>query len=298
MKVGVFGGSGDQGQAQVRQLKAAGHIPVIMTRKPDAAGAESIFADYRQPDSLVRALEGLDALFLTLPSTSFNAAPPLIEAAGIIANAAARSDSVRVLVFNTSLPVTKEKAGLLAQDARVEMRTRVLESGVPAIVLQPVVFLDNLLKAWAWPAISQQGKIIYPHSETLDVSWICLDNLGMLMIAAMERPHLAGRVFDVGGPETVRGPVLAQILSKAWGRPLTFESQSIDAYGASMYKVFETRTDLDRDRLIAEMIKGYQRYNNSPDRPFQIDMGPVLKDLPARLWTIEEWAKRQTLKWP
>ena len=301
MQVAVFGATGDQGAGQLRRLLAAGHSPVAISRKPAASTQyETRAADFADHASLIRAIEGVDAIFLNFPSTSFNAADPLIEAAGVIANAAAQSPTMSVLVFNTSLPVSKEKMGYMAQDARVDMRARILASGVPAVIVQPVVFLDNLLKAWCWPGILAEGRIVYPHAETLDVTWICHDDIADLMIAAMTRPHLAGRIFAIGGGETVRGPQLAAKLSRAWRRKLTFHSLGVEDYAARMYQVFSRTTNIDADRLVGELIRNYRRYNESPDRPFHIDMAPVLKELPVTLCTIEDWAARQALPpdWP
>jgi uncharacterized protein YbjT (DUF2867 family) len=300
MRIVVFGATGDQGSAQVRALAHAGHDPVAVSRSPKpwtiaGKSIETFAADYSELGGMAQAVEGSDAVFLNLPSTSFQAAEPLIAAAHTIARAAAASPTTQALIFNTSLPVPPEKRGFAAQDARFEMRRLIFESGIPAVSIQPVVFLDNLLKGWAWPSIAQHNKIVYAHKQTLDVSWICHDDLAALMIAALERPQLAGRSFAVGGPETVRLPELARKLGYAWQRPLGFESQSIDDFCQRMRQVFEGKSSLEADRLIGELHRIYTWYNDSPERPFHVDMDPVLKELPVRLTSIDEWARRQTL---
>ena len=300
MRIVVFGATGDQGSAQVRALARAGHNPVAVSRNPkpgtiNGKAIETFAADYADLGGMARAVEGSDAVFLNLPSTSFQAAEPLIAAADGIARAAAASPTTQSLIFNTSLPVPQDKRGFAAQDARHEMRRLIFASGIAAVSIQPVVFLDNLLKGWAWPAIAKHNKLVYAHKETLDVSWICHDDLAALMIAALERPQLAGRSFAVGGPETVRLPVLTRILSRAWNRPLTFESQSIDDFCRRMREVFEGQSSLEADRFIGELHRVYSWYNHSPERPFHVDMAPVLKELPVRLTPIEEWARRQAL---
>ena len=300
MRIVVFGATGDQGSAQVRALVRAGHDPVAVSRsaKPwtiDGKAVETFSGDYSDLAGLVKVMEGSQAVFLNLPSTSFQVAAPLIAAAQAIANAAAASPTTRALIFNTSLPVPSEKRGFAAQDARHEMRRLVFASGIAAVSIEPVVFLDNLLKGWAWPAIEQHNRIVYPHKETLDVSWICHDDLAALMIAALQRPQLAGRSFAVGGLETVRLPVLAQKLGHAWNRPLTYESQSVDDFCERMRQVFDGKSSLEADRLIGELHRVYSWYNESPEHPFQVNMAPVLKELPVRLTPIEEWARRQTL---
>jgi hypothetical protein len=200
-----------------------------------------------------------------------------------------------MMIFNTSLPVPDENRGFAAQESRREMRRLMFASGVPAVSIQPVVFLDNLLKGWVWPRIAKENKIVYAHRETLDVSWICHDDIASLMISALERPHLAGRSFPVGGPETVRLPVLTEKLARAWNRPLTWESQSVDDFCEGMRRNFEGKSSLQAEKLIGELHKIYTWYNASPDKPFYVDMEPVLKELPATLTPIETWAKRQTL---
>lgn len=300
MRIVVFGATGDQGSAQVRALLRAGHHPVAVSRHPrpwtiDGTAIETRAADYADLGGMARAVQGSDAVFLNLPSTSFQAAQPLVAAADTIARAAAASPTTRALVFNTSLPVPSDKRGFAAQDARHDMRRLVFASGIAAVSIEPVVFLDNLLKGWAWPSIARHNKIVYAHRETLEVSWICHDDLAALMIAALERPHLAGRSFAVGGPETVRLPELARLLGRAWNRPLGWESQSVDDFCQRMRQVFEGRSSLEADRLIGELHRIYTWYNDAPEQPFRVDMGPVLKELPVRLTTVEEWARRQTL---
>lgn len=296
MKVVVFGATGDQGRAQLRALLHAGHEPIAVSRRASApeSAIETRAADFADHGSLAAALDGAEAVFLNLPSTSFQAAPPLIEATRVIAEAALRRD-IRMLVFNTSLPVPRDKLGFAAQDARHEMRAIVLACGVPAVIVQPVVFLDNLLKAWVWPTIEKEDAIRYPHRETLEVSWICHDDLAALMVAALERPHLAGRIFDVGGPDTLRGPDLARRLAAAWNRPLRFESRSIADFCAGLHGVFARVSTLDADRMRSELARIYQWYNEAPERPFKVDMAPVLAELPVPLTTIEDWAARQAL---
>jgi uncharacterized protein YbjT (DUF2867 family) len=282
MRVVVFGATGDQGSAQVRALVAAGHRPVAVSRRPgpwsqQGQAVETLAADFADPASLAAACAGADAVFLNLPST------------------AAATTGIRMLVFNTSLPVPQQRRGFAAQDARHEMRRRVMAAGVPAVSVEPVVFLDNLLKGWAWPSIARDRRIVYAHRETLDVSWICHDDLAALMLAALERPHLAGRSFAVGGAQTVRLPQLAEKLGRAWNLPLTWQSQSIDDFCQRMRQVFEGRSSLEADRLIGELHRIYTWYNESPERPFCIDMAPVLRELPVALTPIEVWAARQVL---
>lgn len=298
----IIGATGDQGLAQVTALARAGYRPVAVSRggKPihvDGRAIDSRAADFADPASIAAALEGADGLFLNLPSTSFQAAEPLIAATRTIARAALAA-GLRRIVFNTSLPVPEEKLGFAAQDARHDMRTILFDTGIATTSIQPVVFLDNLLKRWAWPGIHRRRTIVYAHHPDLEVSWICHADLARLMIAAYERPHLAGRSFPVGGADTVRLPQLATILSQAWNCPLAWESQTIPDFATRMRKVFEGRSSLEADRLIGELTRIYEWYNFNDAKPFRVDMAPVLAELPVRLTPIAEWARAQQLPDP
>ncbi|MCL7466146.1 NAD(P)H-binding protein [Phaeovulum sp. NW3] len=299
MKIAVFSATGDQGIAQVRAAVAGGHDVTAISRNPTRAplpaGVRPVAADYADHDSLRRAMEGAEAVLLNLPSTSFQAAEPMIVATRAIAAAAAASKTLKVLVFNTSMPVPENRMGIAAQDARLEMREILRASGARIITIQPVVYIDNLLRGWAWPSIEHDNLIHYPHAETLDVCWISHDDLAKLMVAAAERPGLAGRTFDVGGPEAIRGPDLARRLGRVWGRPLRFKSMPLDTCGAIMAQVFRNIATLDADTLAREMALKYAWYNDATARPFFIDMGPVLAELPVTLTSVEDWAACQIL---
>lgn len=299
MKIAIFSATGDQGLAQVRAATAAGHEVTAIARRPEAVelpqGVRPMPADYADHASLAAAIDGAEAVLLNLPSTSFQASEPLERATQAIAEAVAESDTVQMLVFNTSMPVPGHEMGIKAQDARLRMRRTILESGVPAAIIQPVVYIDNLLKAWAWPMIEKEHLINYPHGETLDVCWICHDDLAQLMLAAAERPHLAGRILDVGGPEPIRGPDLARRLGRVWNLPLRFESMPLDTCGEVMANVFRNTATLDLDVLAREMSLKYAWYNDPVDRPFHVDMAPVLRELPVTLTRLEDWAARQEL---
>ena len=258
-----------------------------------ARAIESVHADYAEPETLARAVAAVrpDAVFLTLPSTSFQAAAPLIQAAEDIARAAAQQSETRLLVFNASMIIQHEPLGFAAHDARHEMRRRIM-AAAPAVSIAPVIYLDNLLRAWAAPSILEEGVIRYPHAETLDVSWITQEDVADLMIAAMSRPALAGRSFTVGGPEAVRGPDLARRLGAAIGRRLQFDSEPVAVFAARMAGLFEGAASLERERLASELARIYTWYNTAPERPFHVDMTPVLEALPVTLTSIETWARR------
>lgn len=297
MRVVVFGASGVQGRHQVRALAHAGHSVVAVSRNPQPLSinnepVETFAADFADASALATVLRGADRIFLNLPSTSFNQSGPIIAAADAI-GAAAKRANVPLILFNTSMPVPLEKQDIKAQDDRREMRERLRASGVPVISIQPVVYLDNLLEGWALAPIRDRNTVVYCHKPELRVSWICHHDVAQIMVAAMLRPELAGRDIPVGGLETVVLEQLAAKLSRAWGRQLGFENQTVPDFCEKIGKTMQGR-GLETERIVSQMFKAYTYYNEAEDEPFNIDMGPVVKELGVNLTPIEDWAKRRS----
>ena len=62
-----------------------------------------------------------------------------------------------------------------------------------------------------------------------------------------------------------------------------------------MRQLFEGKSSPEADRLMGELHRIYSWYNDAAEHPFQVDMDPVLQELPVRLSSIDAWARRQTL---
>lgn len=199
MHIAVLGASGIQGLHQVHHLAQQSHIVTAISRTPPTIPPSipsnrvtHIPADFSSLPALEDAFKGIDKVFVNLPSTSFNPSAPIIQGARNIALAAA-SSGVKLIVFNTSMPIPREPQGIVAQDDRRTIRGILRASGVPVISIEPVVYLDNLLEGWAVRPIREEGRVVYCHKPELRVSWVCHYDVAQMMLAAAQRPDFAGR---------------------------------------------------------------------------------------------------------
>lgn len=293
MRVVVFGATGDQGLPQLQALREAGHKAVAASRGglSELGDIEAVAADYADAGSLASAMAGCDAVFATFPSSSFNPAKPLIDGARAI-GAAARDAGVQRIVFNTSLIVLDRPLGFAAHDVRLAMKQAMRDAGVPVTCLQPVIYMDNLLRPWSLPTLQAEGVLEYAHDPALEVSWICAEDVAALMVAALAVPQTAGRDFTVGGPEVLQLPGLAAELSAVLNRKVGWRSLPIPDFCERMRRLF-TGSGLDDAALVGELARIYEWYNTAPEQPFKVDMAPVLAELPVRLTPFREWAARQ-----
>lgn len=298
-RVVVFGASGVQGQAQVIELVRAGHHPVAVSRSPkadlnvDGVPVETAAADFADRAGVAKALEGAEIVFLNLPSTAFQKAETILNGAHIIAEEIKKAPSVKLTVFNTSMPVPDESHDIRAQDDRRTIRADLRAQGLDVISIQPVCYLENLLEGWALPPIRDEHTLAYCHKPSLRANWISHIDVAKVMISAMQRPHLAGRNIPIGGPETVRLVELAEKLSRGWGVELKCNNQTVSDFCDSMGAAMRKRATIDVDRIISQMFRAYTWFNESPTDPFVVDMDAVQKELPLDkpLLTIEEWAR-------
>lgn len=293
-RVLVIGATGDQGAAQVLQLQAAGWPVAAAVRQPGdprvPRGVDCVPLDLQVPESLMPALEGVDTVFLNLPSASFNDPQWILQGFDNFLDAAVRSGLKRV-VFNASLYVGEAETGHVAHDTRWHIIQRLFASDVDATAVCPVIFMDNLLRGWALPALRDQQVLRYPHAPDLPVSWICLADVARIMMLLAGDPEAVGRRFVVGGPESLRGEETAAALSRAWGREIRFESLPVAQFAQQMSALFAPDEPSRAARIERDLEAVYRWYNESLPSPFTVDMRDFLAHYPIALRSVEDWAR-------
>ena len=294
--VAVFGASGRQGLAQVRQLKAAGHDVRAISRSADPFYGETFEnvevrpADIYDEDSVVAAMEGADAAFYTHP---LRIRVDRVQAITTIGRAGKRANLKRV-VWNTSGWIPDKAGNPYSYGENTKGINALWRTGVPATVFGSVLFMDNLLTNWAFPFIVNEGRYVYPHHPDLECSWISLDDVAKFMIAAIDRPDLEGAWMNIGGPEILKPQTVAKHLSDAVGRPIKYDPSTPAEFGRHLANAFgDDMGEAERSVLAPAIAAFYEFNNSSPLMPFRVDMGPVLERIPIELETMEKWAKRQ-----
>ena len=292
----VFGAAGRQGMAQVRQLMRAGHQVRAISRRADPFLGEDFGpvdirpADIRDVDSLAAVMEGADAVFYTQP---IQAPVGLVEAVTRIGEAAVTAKVKRV-VWNTSSWIPDRAGDAFSYAANTAGINALWRTGAPATVFGSVLFMDNLLTNWAFPYIVGEGRFVYPHQPHLECSWISLDDVAKFMIAAIDRPDLEGAWLNIGGPEILHPPQVAEILSEAVGRPIKYDPSTPKQFAKNLGDAFgDEMTPEARAQTEAFMEAFYAFNNDGPQKVFKVDMGPVLERIPIEMETMRQWAARQ-----
>jgi uncharacterized protein YbjT (DUF2867 family) len=294
--VTVFGASGRQGQSQVKRLLSAGYWTRAVSRHQAIfqsavfAGAAVVAADYSDRGSLERACRGADAVFFQPPQAE---SPDRVLAHAKSVVTVALEAGVQRLVLNSTMWGPDQPCGQPMYDLVLAVENIFEGSGIPLVVLRPTVFMDNWLTAFAKPVLVKEHKYRYPHKPDLSYSPISLDDLAQFMVAALSQDEWLGRKVRVGGPETLTPPAVAEILSEAMGVPIVHEYQTPQDFGYYVHSLMGAATGLDRESYAAYFADFYTFNNDAPQKPFLYDVTPLLREVPLKLESFREWAKRQ-----
>ncbi len=289
--VAVFGASGRPGRAQVRQLLAEGYnVRAITRQKGNRAFAEIevVPADYNDVDSLRKAVKGVDAVFFT--SATFTQGDRATDHATNV-GIAARDAGVRRLVYNTTSWHPDKPIGVPTMDRGYNKSKALRDTGVPLTIVRPSLFMDNLLTKWVKPILLSTNEFSYPHKVDLKVSWICLDDVGRFMIAALKQSKMEGQIVDVGGPQVLMPTQVTELLSERLGRPIRYRQISPREFGERMADIFVGVSGQSWETFASNLEKHYLFKNDA--NPFLVDHAEAIRKLPIKATTMREWLRLQ-----
>ncbi|MGC6476074.1 MAG: SDR family oxidoreductase [Parvibaculales bacterium] len=299
MRICIIGGTGQQGYEQViASLEHGYHVTAIgqsrSKERQERLTSEKL--EWRQANlssasEVELALEGADYLFINMPSSSFNDEDILLTMFDNLLEAA-QKNNLKKIIFNTSMYVGEEPIAFQAPKVRRLMINRLKQASCPHVTVKPVIYMDNLLTAWTLPNLVKHRIFRYPHHEDLDVSWISLRDVAQIMLTLIKHEAFDGKELTIGGPESLKGPEIANHLSNALGHQIEFQSMPISEFGQIMANLFADKNTYDAEKLSAELVKVYSWYNTSPLEPFKVDMAILFETLNIKPTYFKDWAQQ------
>lgn len=221
----VTGATGTIGSAVVALLRDSGAAVRAMSRNPGNAlpGIQPVRADLHDPDSLVPALDGVDAVFLNSPSTH-DAAQLQIQ----FLDLAQRAGVTHAVVLSQYGAAADSPVRFLRWHAQVEEHLRTLD--LTATVLRPNLFLQSLL---AFSDSLAQGVLAAPIG-TAAVSAVDTRDIAEAAVAVLCDPTGRGETHTLTGPRAVTHEEIAQALSEATGRAIAFQDVPPAQFAAAL----------------------------------------------------------------
>ncbi len=225
----VVGATGNQGGATARHLLGRGWAVRALVRDPDKPaakelrelGAVLVRGDLDDPASLLEPLTGVHGVF----SVQALAHEPATLAAEVrqgktIANLA-RDAGVAHFVYS-SVGGAERHTGIDHFESKAEIERHIAGLGLPATILRPVFFMDNLLH-FAQGQESEERLLALPLKADKPMQMIATDDIGHFASAAFDEPReFIGSQVELAG-DAVTFPEVAEILERVTGHPTRFK---------------------------------------------------------------------------
>ncbi|MBV8673767.1 MAG: SDR family oxidoreductase [Acidobacteriaceae bacterium] len=214
----VTGASGNAGRAVLDEVRKSGAAHRAMYRSEEEAkkapsGTQIAIADFADKQSLRKALDGIDAVYLVCSPI-----PQLVDFESNVIDAS-RDAGVKHVVLNSALGAGDYPKSFPAWHRTVEEKLK--SSGLGYTIFRPNSFMQNIL-AFIAPSVRQQGAF-YAALDGARISYLDLRDIGAAIAKALNSPkEHAGEIYELNGPEAVTQSELAERISRACGRQVKF----------------------------------------------------------------------------
>jgi uncharacterized protein YbjT (DUF2867 family) len=290
----VTGGTGFVGSTIVHVLRERDHPVRCLVRRPAdrsaaavrAWGAELAQGDMTDSSSLRRAVEGCE---LVVHLVGIRQGKPeqfrrVMEEATRDLVSAAKDAGVGRFVLMSALGASEETKDLVPYyHAKWEMERTVEASGLQYVIFRPTfVFARDggILATFRRLAkLAPVTPIIGSGNQRIQPIWI--DDVAAYFAAAVERPDVAGRTFELGGPDAVTWNEFWARLKRALGqrRPSVHVPVGVMRVNALVTERLPGNIPLTRDLLTMLEHGDNTVSNDDAVRTFQLPLVPLDEQL-------------------
>jgi uncharacterized protein YbjT (DUF2867 family) len=225
----VTGASGSAGGAVLKEVaKTNKPFKAMYRSREDAArvpaGIPAVIADFADKPSLLRALEGVDTVYLVCSPVR-----ELVELEGNMVDAC-REAGVRHVVLNSALGAGDYSKSFPSWHRKVEEKLKA--SGLEYTILRPNSFMQNILTYYA-PSIRTQGAF-YGAMGNARTSFIDVRDIAVVATKTLTVPGHAGKTYELNGPEALTYAEVAERISRASGRTVKYVDIPVEQQKRSM----------------------------------------------------------------
>jgi len=265
----VIGATGMIGRPVTRVLVEEGFRVRAMVRKlargwavlPDEV--ECVAGDLREPDSVRAAMEGMDAVYLSLAPPMGSSAPewdPELDGTRTVVEQAPLAGVKRVLRLS-AMGVEEAAEDWWAAANKLEADLALEASDLDWTVFRPTWFMESIPASCVGPVLIQLPA---PGDR---IWWIAGRDFGRMVAAALRRPETAGRIYRVQGcdPRSVAEAYarFAEIWKDSLVRvPMPEVALKLGAKAVPMLEYLERLLDLTFSHAVKEpgSVEGRDRH--------------------------------------
>jgi uncharacterized protein YbjT (DUF2867 family) len=251
----LAGAAGKTGRAVIRALAQSGEPIRALARRPDQVAkleslgvTEVIVGDLLDQASVNHAAQNVRAVYHIAPNVS-----PDEVTIGRIAIHAAKSANVERFVFHSVLRPQIEAMPHHWQKLRVE--ELILESGLSFTILQPTIYMQNILANWE--RIVNDGVYPIPYLPETRLSMVDLEDVAQVAAKVLTEDGHRGAIYELVGAAAMTQMEIAKVLSERLNRPVMVKVVPLDEWErnarANGMGEYQTKT-------LLKMFRYYERY--------------------------------------
>ena len=222
----MVGGTGMLGGQVVTALLSRGKRVRALVRPAsnaaalERAGVEIARGDMMDPASLVRAMDGADAVITTAAGYTRHSKGDTAEIDKIgnfnLIDAASRV-GVRRFVLTSILTCDQTPQVPHFWDKKVA-EDRLEEMSVPFVSLRPGAFLDAITRMGGDPVA--KGRLMWFGSPTIPLTFVLTEDVASYLADAVDVPNAEGQRIDIGWDRPVSMQEVAHIAGRLVGREI------------------------------------------------------------------------------
>lgn len=273
----VHGATGAQGSPVLSALTAAGYPAKAAVRDTSkVSNAAAVAVDYGSADSLAAAYEGAEGVFIHLP---IGRSEDQITYAHAIGEAIRRAKPVRVVFSTSGYGVEMSGDGASPSDVMVR---ELAGSDVSYAIVEPRLYLENLLLPVTLGPTREEGLLHYPLREDYTTSWSSHLDVADVVVRLLVDHSVTG-IVSVGALPGLLGADLATGFSRYFGAPVRFKSISPDQYGQLIAPLFGLDAALP-------VVESYKHRQTQLDESIREDRS-AQKLLGLTPRSVEQWLR-------
>jgi uncharacterized protein YbjT (DUF2867 family) len=267
----VTGATGNVGNQVARLLARDGTYVRVLARNPERAtfpaGIDVVRGDFTDPDTLARAADGADGLFLMLPAMDAKLEEAVERAAPRVARIAFLSSALVTIDPDNSSAIVERHAAV---------ENAIKRSGVEWTILRPGYFAANALRWWL-PQLRTSDVLRWPYAQA---RFAPIDERDIAEIAVLGLTTSAhtGATYTITGSHAITAAEQLAAIAKHTGRTLHYEEVGAEIARATL--------SLLPPPLLEGILASWERATR--EAPFLTGEAARALGRPAR--TFDEWA--------
>jgi uncharacterized protein YbjT (DUF2867 family) len=291
MKILVFGATGSQQFNVISEgiKKGAEVIAATSSEKSfdklKQAGATPVLANLSDAYKMMEVTKGIDAIAFMIPVSLPNPLDGLQYAKNVID--AAKENGVKKIVWNVSGWLVPQKIGIPGEDVKLDIRDYLINSGLDYVIIQPSIYMENMMGPFCAPFIKNEKKLAYPTPEIMPIGWIASRDVSAFVVEAIYNENLKADSFQISGLENLKGNDLAEQFSNGVDEKIVYYTQPAKEFG----DILKPWVGEEGAAGVASYYEGLQNSTAFPPK-FNPNMKEVLEKLPVKMTSLAQWEKQ------